>query len=219
MMVLVDGLSKWQQYAGSPHVGHLLTPAGWNDPSKFILPWACDNGCFGGLDAPAFLRMLAKIRGMNPLWVVAPDVVGDSIETLRRFGVWGPMIRELGFKVAFVGQDGAEDTDIPWEGFDALFIGGSTDWKLSQASADLCIEGKSRGKWVHVGRVNSYTRLRRCLALGVDSVDGRSWNAWKDTYLPDAIKWLEKKSGVTAEPLLDGVESIESSHQKELFSA
>ena len=200
-MILVDGLTKWQQYRHSPCVGHLLTPGNWNDPKKWELPWACDNGCFGGLDAPAFLRMLAKVHGLSPMWVVAPDVVGDSAETLRRFHRWEPTLHELGFGVAFVGQDGAENTNIPWDSFKALFIGGSNDWKLSQASADLCIEAKSRGKWLHVGRVNSFTRMRRCLGLGADSVDGRNWNAWKDTHLPEAVAWLEAQLANTQQQL------------------
>ncbi|HXF62680.1 MAG TPA: hypothetical protein VNK95_13745, partial [Caldilineaceae bacterium] len=56
--------------------------------------------------------------------------------------------------------------------YDALFIGGSTGWKLSEA-ADWCIRrAKERGVWVHAGRVNSLRRIRHFQLIGVDSVDG-----------------------------------------------
>ena len=46
------------------------------------------------------------------------------------------------------------------------------EWKLS-ADAKLCVdEAQLLGKWVHVGRVNSWRRLRHVAAWDVDSVDG-----------------------------------------------
>lgn len=53
-----------------------------------------------------------------------------------------------------------------------MFIGGSTEWKLSEEAAELGREAKRRGKWLHMGRVNSLTRLRIASHIGCDSVDG-----------------------------------------------
>jgi hypothetical protein len=40
-------------------------------------------------------------------------------------------IRYAGFPVAFVARDDLEHLTVPWDDFDALFIGGSTSWKLA----------------------------------------------------------------------------------------
>jgi len=63
-----------------------------------------------------------------------------------------------------------------WEGdcvaFDALFIGGSTEYKLGPETAEFIRWAKRLGLWVHVGRVNSLKRFRQFQLLGADSCDG-----------------------------------------------
>ncbi|OQA22636.1 MAG: hypothetical protein BWY63_00724 [Chloroflexi bacterium ADurb.Bin360] len=63
-----------------------------------------------------------------------------------------------------------------WEreslGFDVLFVGGSTQYKLGPEAAACIAWAKRRGRWVHVGRVNSLTRFRYFQLLGADSCDG-----------------------------------------------
>lgn len=81
-------------------------------------------------------------------------------------------IRALGFPVALVLQDGQQDVPIPWDEIDAVFVGGTDQFKLGRVAARLCQEAKARGKWVHVGRVNSLKRLRYSVSIGADSVDG-----------------------------------------------
>jgi len=61
---------------------------------------------------------------------------------------------------------------VPWGRFQALFVGGSTRWKLGPHAATLIREAKWCAKWVHVGRVNTLRRIAWCKALGVDSIDG-----------------------------------------------
>ena len=61
---------------------------------------------------------------------------------------------------------------MPWDDFDALFIGGTTDWKLGDGAAQLVREAKRRGKWVHMGRVNSLRRMIYAESIGCDSADG-----------------------------------------------
>lgn len=139
--------------------------------------WAADNGCFGknyvGDD-----RWFAWLEKFTPeqrslcLFATAPDVVGDSAATLERSLPWLPKIRSIGYKAAFVAQDGLTIDSAPWDEFDALFIGGSTEWKLGKDAAALIQVAKSKGKYVHVGRVNSYKRYRMMAHLGADSVDG-----------------------------------------------
>lgn len=114
-------------------------------------------------------------------FVVAPDSVANAIETLWRFRQWAWRIKALGYPVAFVAQDGQESLPLPPE-YDALFIGGTTRWKLSPMADDLIRHAKSAGKWTHVGRVNSQRRIRHFQLVGVDSVDGTSIAFAPDKY-------------------------------------
>jgi len=148
--------------------------------------------------------MLAKVARADRsrlLWVTVPDVVADARETLNRWWEWYPQLDALGLPAAFVGQDGIERLrdEIPWHEMTAWFVGGSTEWKLSPASEDLAREAKQRGKWVHVGRVNSHKRLRHCVEIGADSVDGRQWSAWADTKIPGGLACLRR---LNSQPVL-----------------
>lgn len=97
--------------------------------------------------------------------------------------------------MAFVGQDGIEDLEVPWDQFAAWFVGGSARWKLSSSSADLIAEAKRLGKWVHVGRVNSLRRLQACYDMGADSVDGSSMSMYGDKYIHQFCAWVERLHG------------------------
>ena len=119
----------------------------------------------------------------------APDVVGDASQTLRNFSEWRSEL--VGFPVALVGQDGLETP--PWDEFDALFIGGTTEWKMGAQAARLVREGKERGKWVHMGRVNSYERGRYARWLGCDSIDGTQFSWFRDTKLPAYLNSLKQE--------------------------
>lgn len=137
--------------------------------------WAADTGCFrnpDGFDLEAYLAWLRRQDPETCLFATAPDVVGDHAETLRRSIPVLPLIREAGYRAAFVAQDGATAGSIPWDECDALFIGGTTEWKLSEAAYGLVHAARKRGKWVHVGRVNSFRRMRAFAAAGADSADG-----------------------------------------------
>jgi hypothetical protein len=72
-------------------------------------------------------------------------------------------IRAVGYPAALVAQDGLEDLPICWSSFDALFLGGTTRWKLGSAAARFAQQARQRGVWVHMGRVT--WALSRCLAL------------------------------------------------------
>lgn len=180
MLILVSGSTRdGARAAGTVGgVGVLLTPANRNSVASVVrtgLPWGIDNGAFSGFDPDAFRRLVGRSAGMpRLLWVVCPDVVGDARGTLELWGVWAPVLRSAGVPVAFVLQDGQESLPLP--DADCYFIGGSTEFKLSRSAAGLAEEGKRRGAWVHMGRVNSLRRLRIAHGFGCDSVDGSGYS-------------------------------------------
>lgn len=140
-------------------------------------PWAADNGRFsapGDYTDEGYLAWLARWAMQAPrcLFATAPDVVADAGATLLLSAPMYAPIRAAGYPVALVAQDGLERLPVPWQEFDALFVGGSTSWKLGEPAHELAAEAKRQGKWLHMGRVNSLRRLRLARAMGCDSVDG-----------------------------------------------
>ena len=79
---------------------------------------------------------------------------------------------------------------MPWDEVDCLFIGGTTAWKLSDHAIQLMADAKRRGKWVHVGRVNSKRRYQWCSSHGADSADGTFVAFGPDVNIPRLIRWL-----------------------------
>jgi hypothetical protein len=161
--------------------------------------WCADNGCFaegypGDAEWFTWLEQNSH-RAASCAFAVAPDVVGDAAATWKRSRPWLPRIRQLGYPAALVAQDGLEHQPIDWDAFDALFIGGSTEWKLGPHARALAAAAKRHGKWVHVGRVNSLRRLRYAaapppLGLGADSSDGTFLTFGPDKNLPQLLGWL-----------------------------
>jgi hypothetical protein len=94
---------------------------------------------------------------------------GSARRTLEVFDHWRAKLH--GWKVALVAQDGQEDLPIPWNQIDAIFIGGSTKWKLSNHAEQIRKAAKILGKWVHIGRVNTPDRFEWAEGLA-DSIDG-----------------------------------------------
>lgn len=159
-----------------PDMPAMLTPRMGQEPPPGK-PWAADTGCFtqpASYTDAGYLAWLETRFGEvdRCLFATAPDVVGDAAGTLAKAGPMFAPIRALGYRVALVAQDGLESLPVPWDDFDALFLGGTTAWKLSEAAYGLAQEAKRRGKWVHMGRVNSLRRLQVAEQFGCDSVDG-----------------------------------------------
>jgi hypothetical protein len=152
--------------------------------------WAADNDAYLAWDEKAFVKMLHTIVGIpGCLFVAAPDVVGDAAQTLERFYRWLPAIRATGQPVGFVAQDGLDDYPPPWDELDALFVGGTTGFKMGASAASAVREARARGKWVHMGRVNTRVRIRYARSLGCDSLDGTSFSMYRRTTLPWALTW------------------------------
>lgn len=178
-------------------IGVMLTPNMGNAAASIATwpYWAADNGCFtgGGLfDLEAYQTWLSKlsIHARHCLFATAPDVICDAAATWERSRDVLPIIRRLGFSAALVAQNGIENAPIDWGAFDVLFIGGDDAWKDGPATDKLIREAKRRGKWVHVGRVNSLRRMRLMRQSGCDSADGTYLAFGPDRNLPTLIRWL-----------------------------
>lgn len=182
-------------------LGALLTPRTGNKYRGGT--WAADNGCFNAGTYVGDDKWLAWLRRMAPhagecLFATAPDVVGDAAATLERSRPYLQLLRELGYRAAYVGQDGATVDSLPWDEFDVLFIGGSTEWKLSGAARELAAEARRRSKPVHMGRVNSRKRLRIADEFGCSTADGTYLAFGPDKNLPKLMSWLDDVNGIAA---------------------
>lgn len=156
--------------------------------------WALDNGCFNhpNRSVEDMLQFLAALSRKDAAFFPAPDVVGDAVKTIERSLPVLPKIRALGFKAAYVIQNGIENTVIPWDALDAIFIGGDTAFKLSEQARLITQEAKARGKWVHMGRVNSFKRLKIANDWGCDSADGTYLRFTGASGVATIVKWMDK---------------------------
>lgn len=210
MVIYLTGVSnELTRAAHRADLGLLGTPAGatWRQKDQYGT-WAADNGCFAELYRPgafkpqAWLSWLETAGPERCLWATLPDVVGDAHATWERSQPYVETVRNLGFPVGLVLQNGLEYENAMYaemlDACDAVFVGGSPEcapcrwvrpgtdrsshcpqcgrkleeWKLSMNATALCWEAQEAGKWVHVGRVNSLRRLQHCAAIGADSADG-----------------------------------------------
>lgn len=153
-------------------VGQLLTPLTRYTLREPGRPWAIDNGAFARFEEKSFWSLLKREeeRKEDCLFVTAPDVVSSARRTLEVFGHYAPKL--AGWKIALALQDGQEHLPIPWESIAAIFVGGSTSWKLSDHAMHCVKAAKALGKWVHVGRVNDPARFEYFEEMGADSIDG-----------------------------------------------
>jgi len=159
---------------------------------------AVDTGLYSTKGARAFrladyLRFLAEAAPWRAkcLFATAPDVVGDWAATWALARPVLPLLREAGYKAALVAQDGLERLPAPEE-WDALFVGGTTAYKLSETAYRLQREAKERGKWTHLGRCNSERRLRAAAMAGYDSCDGTCLAFNPPLYLTEIPRWLDR---------------------------
>lgn len=181
------------------HLGSLVGPRTGDIPENLKahgLPYAADNDAFSGFHFDRYIDMLQRMKGWElppPLFVTLPDVVANSVETIKLARQWTSTVRSVfELPAAYVIQDGQTLDAMPWDLLDAVFIGGSTEYKLGHDTRLIVEAAKARGHWVHMGRVN--TRKRICYAhrIGCDSVDGSGFNMFRDTHLPWAVELLER---------------------------
>jgi len=194
MLLLMSAAHQTHVAHRHPQLGRLVHPpdqyARIAETAAAGIPWAADNFAFAGFDANAYTRMLAAIVGLPGCrFVVIPDTVGDAGATRMRYRRWYDTVKATGQPVAYAAQDGVTASGIPWDQIDALFIGGTDQFKLGPGVAKLVEWAHGYDKWVHMGRVNSARRARYAATLGCDSFDGTAFSKWRDRYLQDGVAW------------------------------
>jgi hypothetical protein len=153
-------------------VEQLLTPLTMFSRQEAESHYAIDNGAFAKFNPESFTALLKRENHARALcrFVAVPDVVGSARRTLEIFKHW--QHRLTGWPLALVAQDGIEDMEIPWSGIKAVFIGGSTKFKLSQSAKDVVKAALALSKWIHAGRVNTPARFEYFEEMGAHSIDG-----------------------------------------------
>lgn len=172
-------------------VGWMMSPNGFRRPVRDgyePMPFAIDNGLFFPLGGPpkgdteiaSFYKMLKKLR-WEPLFVTVPDRPYSAEITRDMFPCHAAKIREEmpGTRLAMAVQDGMDESDVDLfpAGPCALFVAGSTEWKIRTMPAWSRI-GHERGIYTHIARVNTARRLQLVIdqqntpGCRIDSVDG-----------------------------------------------
>lgn len=183
-----------------PKVGRLLTPGrNWHTPH---CRYACDNGVYAAYQKKRYwdedmevdyFRMLDKLpKEKPPLFVILPDVVADWNATLALAQIYLPLLRDRGLPSAIALQDGCDFQEAMRLNTEAIFVGGSTEWKLANIE-NAVRYFKPVGRWVHIGRVNTAKRLSLCLRAGVDSCDGTGLNKHFDRMIQPLKNAYEKE--------------------------
>ena len=153
-------------------LGQLRTPLTRYQTTPSV-PLGIDNGCFSGsLNRSAWRRIVeedAKNPGLK--FVALPDVVGDARRTLELYDQFVGEGFLQGVPRALVIQDGIEGLPIPWDSISAVFVGGTNRFKDGDVSMAVAKTAKILGKWVHVGRVNTFARAKHWMHIA-DSCDG-----------------------------------------------
>jgi hypothetical protein len=188
----------------SDAIGRLVTPRHFPSIAETVaegITIAADNDGFGGVDFPAFVKMLDALEpfASSVKFVTVPDVVCDAAGTFALWREWAPIVRARGLTPALVLQNGmirgldgvrfGHDL-ISWDEIGAIFVGGDDAYKDGVDVALLTLEAELRGLWIHVGRVNTVRRLRHAEALGANSVDGSGWARFRDAMLPRYARWI-----------------------------
>lgn len=175
MKLLLDiGESKANALPGDcSHLvlGQLLTPL--TQYTRWADTYAIDNGAYTMFRAAKFAALLERESQAKAgcLFVAVPDVVGSARRTREVWKYRDSMVPQ-GWPLAFVCQDGTENIGVPWDECAAVFIGGTTHWKMSPEAAAIVKAAKIIGKHVHVGRINTRRRWQHFEKLGADTCDG-----------------------------------------------
>ena len=102
-------------------------------------------------------------------------------------------IRHLGYRAAFVAQDGFHDAFPDPETFDVLFVGGRDEWKFAEDGGYAAARwARAHGKYTHQGRVNGERRTLTMMVSQFDSVDGTYLKYGPDVNWAKLNRWLDK---------------------------
>jgi len=130
--------------------------------------YALDNGAWTAhqqglpFDFGAFERVVAGL-GAGADFIVAPDIVGAGLASLRLSEEWLPRLDGIGARRLVAVQDGMRPDDVaPLLGPEiGIAVGGSTAWKLDTMRAWGTL-ARSACAHLHVLRVNTARRIRMC---------------------------------------------------------
>jgi len=165
-----------------------LRAAGWRlllSPDIHTLhdgfQYGLDNGAWGAYQSgrpwdPDAFRALVLRYGPGADWVIAPDVVGNSLASLALTKQWLPFCLDHCPRVLIALQDGMAPRmvhPLPVTGRIGFFVGGTTAWKKASLPTWGAL-ARQIGVWLHVGRVNTARRIRLCQMAGAHSFDGTS---------------------------------------------
>lgn len=155
-----------------PKIGQCIQPKNWGKFKKKI-PYFLDNNGYSDyiqgkdFNDRAFLNLLKKCEKYAlesdhwPDFVVCPDKLLDPTQTAKNWKVWQPIIKSMGFQVAFVCQPGFDE--IP-SNANIIFTGGNKPFKFE------IIEKLPKNRPIHVGGIQA-TRLNWCKEHGATSGD------------------------------------------------
>jgi hypothetical protein len=150
------------------------------------IPYGLDNGCFSGQLPKAWERLIEQAHEDRPVFVAMPDVVGSARRTADLFAYFEGATN--GLPRALVLQDGIGGIEITWSKIAAVFVGGTDDFKFAPEAMQAAKCAKMLGKWVHVGRVNTASRMANWIGLA-DSIDGSGMSRY-DHMLEDVLAML-----------------------------
>ncbi len=167
------------------------------------IPFILDNGAFTEFDEDKFLRMAnASKNNIFCKYIVMPDVVGDAQATFNQFRHYKNLLGLRSNQTAFVLQDGAETGNMPdWNEFDCLFIGGTTEFKMSHKAYTIAKEAISKGLYVHVGRVNTPVRIIKWHG-NCHSIDGSGISKY-DHMFDRAVNYINELNNVRQTKLFE----------------
>lgn len=191
-VLLAQSDAKFKRWNGHKFVGRLITPVCRGD----ILPkfTGIDNFAFTDWQPDRFIELLKyhQQSAKHIKWVACPDVVGDWRTTYIKFEGWNKVLELLGYSSAYVLQDEQPLEYIPWSDIRCVFLGGTDAYKLSWEALKTCRIAADKGKLVHIGRVNSVTRLTRFIEVA-DSFDGMTFSRYDNTHLEQLLDYLCKR--------------------------
>lgn len=171
MKFLIDGsaarIKVRREQADELIEGQLLTPL--TRYRRCEESFGIDNGGFTGAKIEGFTKIIKNQWDFRKqcLFAAVPDKVGNHKETLSMWEEHNHIAD--GYKKAFVVQDGFDE----WpENADALFIGGSTEFKDSYECEQIVRAGLDNKMHVHIGRVNTFYRFYHFHCIGAHTCDG-----------------------------------------------
>lgn len=127
------------------------------------------GGDLGVIDGPDYVKRFSPFALLwmwgtmhrwlrTCLFMPLPDVLGDAERTIREWYRWYGFF--VGWPKAFIAQDGQEGLPFPKGEWRCLFVGGTTEWKTSEAAYSVILRAQRLKKHIHIGRVNWWKRYK-----------------------------------------------------------